>query len=51
MQMLVEKLNYEELMEKLYESFNEKHLEVLLLKKANVLVLLSFEHQMTCNEF
>jgi len=51
MQMLVEKLSYEELMGKLYGSFYEKHLEVLLLNKANVLVWLSFELEMTYSEF
>jgi len=51
MQMLVEKHNREELVRKLYGSFYEKHLEVLLLNKANVLVWLSFELEITCNEF
>jgi len=41
MQMPVEKLNCEELVGKLYGSFYEKHLEVLLLNKSNVLVWLS----------
>jgi len=51
MQMLVEKHSCEELVGKLYGSFYEKHLEMLLLNKANVLVWPSFELEMTCNEF